>query len=73
MYLKVEYYREFGQAGSACWSFLPLGDDLEEATSLARDGMADVSSYLGATGFRILDRAGSVVAQEAMQQPKLYS
>jgi hypothetical protein len=72
MYLKVEYLRDPAQPASACWSFHPLVEDLDEAASIAREGLADVSDYFGAQGFRILDFAGDVLAQEPLSPP-VYS
>lgn len=71
MYLKVEYLRDPTQPTSACWSFHPFVEDIEQAADLARDGLADVREFFGAKSYRVVDFAGVVVAQGSL--PARYS
>lgn len=65
MLLTVEYLRDPSDPASKCWELLPLALDLEATLTIARDGFAHAWQHLGARGFRILDKTGAVVAEEA--------
>ncbi len=63
-HLTVQYFRDMNDPTSGLWQTLPPPNNLPEALLFARDGFADVRDYLGATGFKIMDHNGAVVAEE---------
>lgn len=69
MSLRVEYFREPDDPNSLCWRLMPLAIEAEAARILALDGLEDARAFLGARGFRILDRAGEVVAHGLATDP----
>lgn len=66
MALKVQYLRDADDLGSECWAFIPFTESVQDAKCLARDALRDVSAYLGATSFRIVNSEGDVMATEAI-------
>jgi hypothetical protein len=66
MVFVVEYLRDPSDCASTCWSFVPLTEDIEGAALLARDGAADARDFLGARVFRVIDKAGAILLEEAI-------
>lgn len=64
MNFRVVYLFDQKDPLSECWTFLSLLPGLDGAVALARDGLADVRDSFGATGFKVVDMAGTVFAEE---------
>ena len=64
--LRVEYMTDLSDPRSACWLFMPPAQNLDEAIVLAQAGLTTIGENFGASGFRILDRDGTVVAERGL-------
>jgi hypothetical protein len=64
MGLTVHFLRDLKDPHSECWRLIPLVQDLVGAAAIARAAYADVRDYMGARGFRIMDRTGAVLVEE---------
>lgn len=65
MSMRIYYVRDLNDPQSDHWTLYPAPENLRDATKRARAGYADPSHYPEATGFRIINRAGDVLAEEA--------
>lgn len=63
MTLKVQYLRGVKSTASECWSFVALGDDVEEAMMEARDVQDSAQIYWGAKSYRVVDDEGRVLGK----------